>query len=245
MRLLKKHVIITGGSKGLGRALALRFAREGAFIAICARNQSELDSVEKEIQSAETQVHVLAQACDISDPAQVDSFVQRVLSEFGSVDVLINNAGTLGPRVPIVEYPSAEWEQVLRTNVNGTFNVTRQVLPSMVKQKSGVIINVNSTVGKTGRAKWGAYAVSNFGLEGLTQVLAEELKPFNITVNSVNPGALATDLRRKAYPNEDQSLLRKPEDVTEVFVYLASYQGTGISGQWFDAANYYAPREIK
>lgn len=245
MRLLKKHVVITGGSKGLGRALALRFASEGASVAICSRNQADLDLVRKEILDAEDQAHVIARACDISDESQVDAFVQSVLNEFGTVDVLVNNAGTLGLRVPIVEYPSAEWERVVQTNLNGTFYLTRQILPAMVKQKSGAIINVTSTVGKTGRAKWGAYAVSNFAIEGLTQVLAEELKPHNITVNSVNPGSIATDLRRQAYPNEDQSMLRKPEEVTEVFVYLASYHGTGITGQWFDAANYYAPKEMK
>ncbi len=243
MRLLKKHVIITGGSKGLGRALALRFAREGAYVAICSRNQAELDQVKQEILAAESQV--LAQACDISDPGQVDAFVRTVLQEFGTIDVLINNAGVLGQRVPVAEYASSDWEQVIRTNVNGTFYITRLVVPEMMKQKSGAVINVTATVGKTGRAKWGAYAVSNFAIEGLTQVLAEELKPHNITVNSVNPGSIATDLRRQAYPNEDQSMLRKPEEVTEVFVYLASYHGTGITGQWFNAANYYAPKEIK
>ncbi|HEY5615725.1 MAG TPA: SDR family NAD(P)-dependent oxidoreductase, partial [Bacteroidota bacterium] len=165
--------------------------------------------------------------------------------EFGSVDVLVNNAGALGPRVPIAEYPSKEWERVVQTNLNGTYYFTHQVVPGMIKQKSGAIINVTSTVGKTGRAKWGAYAVSKFAIEGMTQVLSEELKSHNITVNSVNPGPLATEMRRQAYPTEDQSYLRKPEEVTDVFVYLASAEGTGISGQWFDAANYYAPKEIK
>jgi NAD(P)-dependent dehydrogenase (short-subunit alcohol dehydrogenase family) len=245
MRLLKKHAIITGASKGLGKALALRFANEGAFVAICSRNQAELDEVKQEIVAASPDIHVIAQACDIADAAQVESFVQSVTDEFGTVDVLINNAGMLGARVPVAEYPTEEWEWVVQTNLNGNFYVTRLVIPGMIKQKSGTIINVNSTVGKTGRAKWGAYAASNFAIEGLTQVLAEELKPHNITVNSVNPGSIATDLRRKAYPNEDQSMLRKPEDVTEVFVYLASYHGTGITGQWFDAANYYAPKEMK
>jgi len=122
--------------------------------------------------------------------------------------------------------------------------MTNAVVPVMLKQQAGAILNVTSSVGKTGRAKWGAYAVSKFAIEGLTQVLAEELKPHNITVNSVNPGSLATEMRRQAYPKENPALLRKPEEVTEVFVYLASYHGTGITGQWFDAANFYSPKEI-
>ncbi|HEX9828775.1 MAG TPA: SDR family oxidoreductase [Bacteroidota bacterium] len=245
MRLQNKHIVITGASKGLGKALALRFTEEGASVALCARSQSELDDVKQEIHSVNPSARVITHVCDIADAKQVDAFVQTVVKEFGSVDVLVNNAGALGPRVPIAEYPSGEWERVVQTNLNGTYYFTHKVVPGMIKQKSGAIINVTSTVGKTGRAKWGAYAVSKFAIEGMTQVLSEELKSHNITVNSVNPGPLATEMRRQAYPTEDQSYLRKPEEVTDVFVYLASAEGTGISGQWFDAANYYAPKEIK
>lgn len=245
MRLLNKKAIITGASRGLGRALALRFAREGASVAICSRNQSEIDAVKVEILAADPDARVLARECDIANAGQVSRFVQTVVEQFGDIDILVNNAGMLGPRVPIAEYPPQEWERVVQTNLNGTFYLTNLVVPVMIKQKSGAIMNVTSTVGKTGRAKWGAYAVTKFAIEGLTQVLAEELKPHNITVNSVNPGSLATEMRRQAYPNENQALLRKPEEVTEVFVYLASYHGTGITGQWFDAANFYSPKEVK
>jgi NAD(P)-dependent dehydrogenase (short-subunit alcohol dehydrogenase family) len=245
MKLTNKHILITGASKGLGKALALRFAGEGAAVALCSRNPSELDDVREEILAVHPDTRVLIQPCDISDHKQIDAFVHSVVKEFGTVDVLVNNAGALGPRVPIAEYPASEWERVVQTNLNGTYYLTHKILPAMISQKSGAIINVTSTVGKTGRAKWGAYAVSKFAIEGMTQVLSEELKAYNITVNSVNPGPLATEMRRQAYPTEDQSYLRKPEEVTDVFVYLASAEGTGISGQWFDAANYYAPKEIK
>ncbi|MCI0705876.1 MAG: SDR family oxidoreductase [Ignavibacteriae bacterium] len=245
MRLQNKHIVISGASKGLGKALALRFASEGASVALCSRTQAELDSVKKEILAAYPNTRVHTHVCDISNQKQVDAFVQSLLNEFGTIDVLVNNAGALGPRVPIAEYPATEWERVVQTNLNGTYYLTHKIVPSMISQKSGAIINVTSTVGKTGRAKWGAYAVSKFAIEGMTQVLSEELKAFNISVNSVNPGPLATEMRRQAYPTEDQSYLRKPEEVTDVFVYLASAAGAGISGQWFDAANYYAPKEIK
>jgi NAD(P)-dependent dehydrogenase (short-subunit alcohol dehydrogenase family) len=114
----------------------------------------------------------------------------------------------------------------------------------MKKQKSGSIINVSSSVGKAGRARWGAYAVSKFALEGFTQVLAEELKQYNITVNAVNPGSMATDFRRAAFPEEDQSILRTPDQLTDIFVYLASDDGAGISGQSFDAATYISKPRI-
>jgi NAD(P)-dependent dehydrogenase (short-subunit alcohol dehydrogenase family) len=244
MRLLNKKAIITGASRGLGRALALRFAQEGAAVAICSRNQSAIDAVKDELLALDGDVQVLARECDIANPKQVSEFVEAIVEHFGRIDILVNNAGMLGPRVPIAEYPPREWELVVQTNLNGTFYMTNAVVPVMLKQQAGAILNVTSSVGKTGRAKWGAYAVSKFAIEGLTQVLAEELKPHNITVNSVNPGSLATEMRRQAYPNENPALLRKPEEVTEVFVYLASYHGTGITGQWFDAANFYSPKEI-
>lgn len=229
----------------MGRALALRFASEGASVAICSRNQSEIDAVKEEILATNHDTQVLAKECDIANPDQVSEFVRTVVDRFGGIDILVNNAGMLGPRVPVAEYPRQEWEWVVQTNLNGTFYMTNMVVPVMIKQKSGAIMNVTSSVGKAGRAKWGAYAVTKFAIEGLTQVLAEELKPHNITVNSVNPGSLATEMRRQAYPNENQAMLRKPDEVTEVFVYLASYHGTGITGQWFDAANFYSPKEIK
>lgn len=229
----------------MGRALALRFASEGASVAICSRNQSEIDAVKEEILATDHDTQVLAKECDIANPDQVSEFVRTVVDRFGGIDILVNNAGMLGPRVPVAEYPRQEWEWVVQTNLNGTFYMTNMVVPVMIKQKSGAIMNVTSSVGKAGRAKWGAYAVTKFAIEGLTQVLAEELKPHNITVNSVNPGSLATEMRRQAYPNENQAMLRKPDEVTEVFVYLASYHGTGITGQWFDAANFYSPKEIK
>jgi NAD(P)-dependent dehydrogenase (short-subunit alcohol dehydrogenase family) len=244
MRLLNRRAIITGASRGLGRALALRFAQEGAAVAICSRNQSAIETVKDEILANDQDARVLARECDIANPEQVSGFVEAIKDHFGGIDILVNNAGMLGPRVPIAEYPTREWELVVQSNLNGTFYMTNAVVPVMIKQQSGAILNVTSSVGKTGRARWGAYAVSKFAIEGLTQVLAEELKPHNITVNSVNPGSLATEMRRQAYPNENPALLRKPEEVTEVFVYLASYHGTGITGQWFDAANFYSPKEI-
>lgn len=185
-------------------------------------------------------VSVVAKTCDIGDSQQVQNFISVVLDEFDSLDVLINNASAIAPLKQLWEYSSQEWDQVMRTNLNGLFYVTRGVLPSMIKNKSGSIINVSSSVGRAARPRWGAYSVSKYGLEGLTQVLAEELKPFSISVNSVNPGPLATEMRRVVHPEEDQKQLHKPELVTDIFVYLASNDGKGISGQLFDAATYIA-----
>ncbi|MBI4428947.1 MAG: SDR family oxidoreductase [Ignavibacteriales bacterium] len=234
MKLQNKCAIVTGGSKGLGKALAQKFISEGARVAICSRHKNDLETVRKQISSD----GVLAVTCDISNSQESQKFVEKVLDEFGHVDILVNNASRLGPRVSITEYPLNEWDETVQTNLNGPFFVTRLVLPSMIERKSGSIINISASVGKAGRAKWGAYAVSKFGIEGFTQVLAEELKPHNISVNCVNPGAMATAMRREAYPEEDQSILRTPEQVTDIFVYLASDNGIGISGQSFDASTF-------
>ncbi len=238
MKLEGKKAVITGGTKGLGKALAQRFLAEGAAVALCSRDKKELES----FHSADSRV--LAIPCDISNSQQVQDFVKTVEQEFGVVDILVNNASRLGPRVPIAEYPLNEWDETMQTNANGAFFLTRLVIPLMKKQKSGSIINVSASVGKAGRARWGAYAVSKFALEGFTQVLAEELKQHNITVNSVNPGSMATAFRREAFPEEDQSILRTPDQVTDIFVYLASDDGAGISGQSFDAATYISKPRI-
>ncbi|MGB2869657.1 MAG: SDR family oxidoreductase [Bacteroidota bacterium] len=242
MKLEKKRAVITGGTKGLGRALVTRFLSEGADIAICARNSKDLESAKKLAPAGRK---IIALQCDISNSTSVNNFAESVLAEFGTVDILVNNASKLGPRVPVAEYPIADWDEVVQTNINGTFFLTRLLIPSMMKRGTGCIINISSSVGKAGRKNWGAYAVSKAGIEGMTQVLADELKSFNIRVNSVNPGPMATEMRRAAYPNEDPSTLRTPDQLTDIFVYLASQDGVGISGQSFDAATFISnPRII-
>ncbi len=243
MKLKGKHVVITGATKGLGRALADRFASEGARLALCARSTRTLDAVRTELTSRN--VDVIVHPCDISDSQSAKTFADHVLGAWGHVDILINNASMLGPRVAVVEYPVKEWDEVIQTNIHGTFFLTRLLVPSMMQRGAGAVINVSSSVGRSGRKHWGAYAVSKFALEGFTQVLSEELKPFNIRVNSVNPGPMATDMRRMAYPQEDPSTLRTPDQLTEVFVYLSSDDGKGISGQAFDAATYIANPQVR
>ncbi len=236
MRLSGRTIVITGGSRGLGRALARRFSREGASLALCARDGMKLKEVANELSAVGTKV--FWKECDVGSADDVDKFVSEVLDEFESVDVLVNNASAIAPRKNIAEYSIREWNGIIQANVNGLFYMTHRVLPAMMKRKSGMIINVSSSVGRSPRAQWGAYSVSKISLEGFTQILAEELKPWSISVNSVNPGPMATEMRRVVHPEENQELLNKPEMLTDLFVYLASGDGAGISGQQFDAATY-------
>ncbi len=236
MKLKGKRIVITGGSKGLGKALAARFADEGARLALCARSFDELNRVALELSLRGSPC--IVSVCDIADTAQVSEFSRIVLADFGAVDVLINNASLLGPRIEILEWTKPTWDRVIDVNVNGLFSVTKAFLPSMVSQCAGSIINVSSSAGKVGKRGWGAYASSKFALEGFTQVLADEVWNAGIRVNSVNPGAMDTDMRHAAYTDEDRSGLWSPSEVTDVFVYLASDRSRGTTGQCFDARDF-------
>lgn len=236
MLLSGKVAIVTGGSKGLGKALCLAFAKKGAAVVTCARESEKLKEVESEM-SRLTDSSVVLQA-DVSKIEDVRRLVSECVSRFRRVDILVNNASVLGPRVELLDYPEEIWRSVLETNLYGPFLLSKEVARLMIRQRSGSIINVSSSVGRAGRARWGAYAVSKFGLEGLTQVMADELKQYNIRVNSVNPGAMATDMRREAYPEEDQTKLKRPEDILDVFFYLASDESIGHTGGMYDAQNF-------
>jgi NAD(P)-dependent dehydrogenase (short-subunit alcohol dehydrogenase family) len=232
-RLDGKVALITGGSRGLGRAIAEAYAREDAKVFICARNQTEVDRVVSEIRRAGGQID--GSVGDIGKLEDVRRIVQTAAGEFGGIDVLVNNASLLGPRVRIASYPADAWEEVLRVNLTGLFFVTHLVLQIMIPRRQGSIVNLSSGVGRVGRARWGAYAASKFGVEGFTQMVAEEVKEFGIRANTVNPGATRTQMRAAAYPDEDPLTLPTPDEVTEIFTYLASDQSAGVTGKSLNA----------
>ena len=162
------------------------------------------------------------------------------LGRFDTIDVLVNNAGILGPRETIADYPISAWNEVIRINLTGLFLITHEILPIMLARRSGSIINVTSGVGRMGKAKWGAYAVAKAGLEGFTQVLADEVKSLGIRVNSVNPAATRTRMRAAAYPAEDPMTLPTAESITPIFVHLASADSSGVTGQSLSARDWLA-----
>lgn len=228
-RLAGKTVLITGSTRGIGRAVAHAAAAEGAQVAICGRDKDALLGVADEIKAIGADC--CAMRLDIADYESAVKLVDATVRAFGRIDVLVNNAGILGPRETIAEYPADEWEQVVTTNLNAAFWVTKEALGKMVPQNAGSIINVSSGVGRAGRALWGAYAVSKFGLEGLTEVLADEMRKYRIRVNSVNPGPVRTGMRAAAYPGEDPNTLPAARDITNAFIYLASDASAGVSGE--------------
>jgi NAD(P)-dependent dehydrogenase (short-subunit alcohol dehydrogenase family) len=231
-----KVALITGGSKGIGKAIAQAYAREGAKVFICARGETELEKTADEIRSAGGEVDYAG--VDLADPGDIERLARRVQESCGTVDVLVNNASVLGPRVPILEYPLDAWEEVLRVNVTAVFLLSREIAKIMLGRKQGSIINVSSGVGRTGKPRWGAYAVAKFGVEGLTQVMAGELKEEGIRVNAVNPDGTRTAMRAAAYPEEDPLSLPAPDEITGAFVYLASDESKDITGKSFNARDW-------
>ncbi|RXZ00903.1 SDR family NAD(P)-dependent oxidoreductase [Fictibacillus sp. S7] len=233
---MKKVVMITGASKGLGKALALYFAKEGNDLAICARRESPLQEVKKEAEAYGADV--LAVTADVSESKDVERFVALTEEHFGHIDVLINNASMLGPSpMPyLLDYPEEDFAEVVRVNSLGPFLVTRRVLPDMLKRNSGSIINVTSEAGHTGFAGWGAYGISKFALEGLTETWADEVGETGVRVNMVDPGEMDTEMHALAVPDCDYKLA-DPHDLVHVFGYLAS-EASKENGKRFSAQEF-------
>lgn len=234
----KQVIMITGASKGLGRALTKAFAKKGVFLAICARGEEGLLAAKQEAEMLGAG-EVLAVPADISNPRDVERFVAMTEEAFGKIDVLINNASVLGPSpMPLLlDYPEEDFYEVLRVNVISPFLVTRRVLPGMLLRNKGSVINVTSEAGNTGYAGWGAYGVSKFAVEGLTETWADEVSNTGVRVNMVDPGEMDTDMHRLAVPDCDYELAN-PDDVVPVFLYLASDQAFEVNGQRFQAQEF-------
>ncbi|MGH9460464.1 MAG: SDR family NAD(P)-dependent oxidoreductase [Vicinamibacteria bacterium] len=235
-RLAGKAALVTGSSKGIGFGIAAAYLEEGARVFLCARGEKDLERAAAKLERIGSDVDYAV--ADVGDVDQAKRLVEAALSRFQDLSILVNNASILGKRAPIVETDAATWDEVLRINTSSIFYVTRPLLPALIERGSGSIINVSSSVGRKGKPNWGPYAVSKFGLEGFTQVLAEELRPHGIRVNSVNPGATRTGMRADAYPDEDPLTLPTPADIAEVFVYLASDESASVTGQAFEARDY-------
>ena len=244
-RLAGKVALITGASRGLGRALALAYAREGANLVLNAREGSsaDLEAVAREVEAAGTRVLVVV--ADVSRRADVERLAALALDRFGRVDVLVNNASALGPTpMPYLsDYPPDAWEEVLRTNVTGPFLLTRALVGQMLARGGGVVINVSSDAGVVGYPTWGAYGVSKAALDQLTRTWAAELEGTGVRVNCVDPGSMDTAMHRAAEPDEDPAQWARPDDVTEVFVWLASDAAAGVTGQRLEAQSFNVPLE--
>jgi len=230
MKLKNKVAVITGGGRGIGQAIAQAYAREGAKLALCARTAAELDQTVKELRALDREAE--GWSCDVSLEEPVKEFIAGVHKKFGRIDILVNNAGVMTRPTPMSDLDIKKWDYTIAVNLRGPFLVTQAVLPIMMKQKAGSIINVSSMIGRGAYANFIAYASSKWGLEGFTQTLAAEARSSGIRVNSVEPGYVATKLT--GYHGS------KPESVTDVFVYLASDESKAVSGKMLSSSGWEA-----
>jgi len=233
-----KNILITGASQGLGREMTLRFAREGAAsLSIVARHVAELNKVREEVRQIAPKIDIVAIEADVSKPRDIERIVATTLAQFkGRLDVLVNNASTIGPSpMPnLLDYPVEDFREVLDTNLIGPFLLIKNALPAMI-ECGGSIINVTSDAGQVGYPGWGAYGISKFGLEGMSQTWASELEDSGVRVNWVDPGNMNTAMHRAAEPEEDPGEWASPADVTDVFIFLASDESKGVTGKRFQA----------
>lgn len=230
-------VLVTGAGDGIGRAVSLAAAAHGATVVLLGRTIRKLESVYDEIVDAggpKPGIYPMnLEGAVMHDYEELAATIDR---EFGRLDGLVHNAGILGNKSPIEHYDPMDWHRVIHVNLSAPFLLTRACFPLLRNAADASIVFVSSSVGRRGRAYWGAYAVSKFGLEGLMQVLADETENGQVVrCNSLNPGATRTGMRRQAYPGEDPATLKTPDDVVQPFLYLLGPRSRGVTGQAFDA----------
>ena len=218
-RLEGRIALVTGASRGIGRAVAVRFAAEGAHVVALARTQGALEELDDEIGQAGGQTTLVP--LDLTDFDQIDRTGAALFERFKRLDILVGNAGVLGTMGPVAHMDPAVWEQVMAVNVTANWRLIRSFDPLLRASDAGRAIFVTSGAARAPRAYWGGYAVSKAALEMLVGTYAAEVVKTNVRVNLVDPGATRTAMRAEAYPGEDPLSLKKPDSLTDVFVALA------------------------
>ncbi len=230
-------IAVTGASRGIGRAVAIDCARHGAQVILIGRSERKLQAVQNEIEAERPGGSTVA-VLDLERAlaSDYDRLADAVLERFGRLDGLLHNAALLGVLSPIEHYDVPTWCRVLHVNLTAAFALTQVLLPALKRAPDASILFTASGVGRHGKAYWGAYAVSKFGVEGLAQVLAAELSDITaVRVNALNPGRARTEMRRQAYPAEDAETLPLPQSLTGPYLALLGPASRGVSGRSFDA----------
>lgn len=237
MLLTGKTAIVTGGSRGIGRAVSLLLAREGANVAIVyAGNTAAAEETKQQAEALGAAAAVFQ--CDVADEQAVADMVKDVKTQFGSVDILVNNAGITRDGL-LMRMKEADWQAVLDTNLTGVYHCTKAVSKLMMKQRQGAVINLSSVVGETGNAGQANYAAAKAGIIGFTKAVAKELASRNIRVNAVAPGYVETDMTAGLPDSAKEDMLRSiplgrpatADDVAQAVLFLASDQAKYITGQ--------------
>lgn len=235
--LAKRTILVTGAGDGIGRAAALAYAAHGATVILSGRSVSKLEATYDAIETAGgAQPAIVPLDLATAGEEEAAQLAAAVDSTFGHLDGLLHNAGILGERRPLASAGWKAWQEVMQVNVNSQFLLTRALLPLLEAAPRASIVFTSSGVGRVGRAYWGAYAVSKFATEGLMQVLADELETISdIRVNSLNPGATNTAMRRSAYPGESPTDNPSPDAIMAAYLYLMGDDSVGVNGVAFNA----------
>ena len=236
--LLKdKVILVTGAGDGIGKTAALTYARLGATIILLGRTPEKLEAVYDQIEKeGGAQPAIAPLNLESASMVEYEQLAEQINSTFGRLDGLLLNAAILGDITPLEFYKVDLFEKVMQVNVNAQFILIKALLPLLKNAESGSIILTTSSVGRRGRANWGAYAISKFAVEGMMQTLADELQnATKIRVNCINPGATRTNMRASAYPAEDAAKLCPPEDIMWLYTYLMGKDSENVTGQSLDA----------
>ena len=230
-------ILITGAGRGIGAAAALSYAAHGATVLLLGKTEDNLNEVYDQIEAAGyPQAAVIPFNLETALAHQYDELAAMVEREFGHLDGLLHNASIIGPRTPIEQLSGENFMRVMQVNVNATFMLTSTLLPLLKLSKDASVIFTSSSVGRKGRAYWGAYGVSKFATEGLMQTLADEVDTVApVRSNSINPGATRTGMRAQAYPGENPANNPLPEAIMPLYLYLMGPDSIGVNGQAFDA----------
>lgn len=234
--LENRIILVSGASDGIGRQAALSYAQHGAQVLLLGRNQQKLACTQQQITDSGG-LHAPCFYLDYAHASTADcrQLAQHIEKQVPRLDGLLHNAGTLGEICPMPQQTAQSWLEVMQVNINTTFFLTQALLPLLLKSQAASLVFTSSSVGRKGRASWGAYSVSKFATEGMMQILADEYQGQNLRINCINPGGTRSKMRTSAFPDENPLLLKTPTDIMPLYLWIMSEVSRPYNGHSFDA----------